>query len=209
MCSQLATEIHGDIQTAKIAAESAIKSVQVGNHGKAESALKGQLAFLGKTEEKAGEMINESKKMMNEAGKIWAEINKMKNEITDLNGKVDDLMVTKRNMETWNSASDFEYDLAKYIYPQGVPVTFGSIFANVMLWLDQKKNTPEGQEASNKWGALTEMFGWDDKHENVLYKMLKCKMVFRHQKIDFEANLSDEDKECREKILQMHSFIKS
>ena len=209
MCSPLAGEIHRDIQIAKIAAESAIQSIQVGNHGQAESALKGQLAFLGTTEQKAGEMINESKKVMNEAGEIWVEIKKMKNEIKDLNCQVHDLMVTKRNMETWNSASDFEYDVARYIYPQDTPVTFGPIFASLMLWLDKKKNTPEGQEASNKWKALTEMFGWKDKHENVLYKMLKCKMVLKHQKIDFEANLSDEDKECQEKILQMHSFIKS
>jgi hypothetical protein len=123
--------------------------------------------------------------------------------------QLNDLMTKDRNVEISASARDFEDDIATYIYPRNTPIVHGPKFANLMLWLDTNVNKPEGKEPNKKWNALKHSFGWNDKHKMVLHKMLDCRMKFKQEKIDFEATFNNEERECRDNILRMHSYIKS
>ncbi|CAB3981170.1 Hypothetical predicted protein [Paramuricea clavata] len=216
MFEQRARIVHEGIALAEYTGGNAKKEIQQTNYGKAKSTLDSQLAGLGETKKKAGEMIDGARKFeetVNENRKSIAALEDAVKIMTDQKNddrrKMDELETKYRNMETSQSARDFEEDLATYIYPRDTPVIHGPTFANLMLWLNTNMNTPEGEEANKKWKALKDRFGWTDRHENVLYKMLKCKMIFKQQKIDFDATFSNEEKECRDKILQIHIYIKS
>ena len=150
-----------------------------------------QLSGVEKTEENADIMVQAARNSV-----------EMVDLIQGLEKRIDNL---ERSWTTWQSASDFVNDLATYIYPPDTKVTFGPMFTNLMLWLQQYQNTPEGEVANRKWNALQRKanFEWTDDHKNVLEKMLTCK------RIDFDVSFSNEDIRRRGEILMIHEFIKS
>jgi hypothetical protein len=216
MLEQRSMTVHEEIILAKSTGEKAKEEMQETNYGKAKSTLDSQLAGLGETKKKAAEMIVEARKFeetSSENRKSIAALEKAVTRIDDLNKelrkenhehkrKIDGLMISQ-------SARDFEDDLATFIYPRGTQVIQGPKFDNLMLWLGKNMTTHRGEVANSKWNALKSRFGWNDKHKVVLHKMLDCRMKFEQEKIDFEATFNNEERECRDNILRMHSYIKS
>ena len=206
MLTQQTASVREGITLAKQTGEEAIKSMYRKNYKGALSTTEAQQSGLKKTEEKAYNMVETAKKYDNTLSehkrkfdRLEPVVNKMVDQIDRLEKRNDNL---ERSWTTWQSASDFVNDLATYIYPPGTKVTFGPIFTNLMLWL---QNTSEGEEANGKWKALQRKanFQWTDDHTNLLDKMLRCK------KIDFDASFSHEDIKRRGEILMMNQFIKS
>ena len=68
-------------------------------------------------------------------------------------------------------ANEFEYLLAKEIYPTGTEFGRNEIFRNLKQWLDVNRKVPN-HEGNEKWKAWTEENAWRDEHENVLCRML-------------------------------------
>ena len=208
-----AVAIRDDIILGRKTGENACKLIQGGNHGKGLDLLEQQLKKLGQTETKADKMIKAAKEFeerMSSLNDLCKRMDKLEIKNIELENKVEALTSWKSHMEISQIASDFENDLAIYIYPPHTTVTVGPIFHNLILWLDQNKNTPEGQEANNKWEEVQvkTQIAWTDEHEMVLFKMLKCKMVIAAQENDYEVRFSDEEIGLRAEILKMHEFIK-
>ncbi len=214
---QIAREVHAGVASGMNTGENVRKTMQRKNFRGAEESLQGHLRDLGETEKKAEKMKDEAKKCENimydnqkRIDRLEAAIYKMQERMDRLEKKNDylehNMEKMKSNLETWQTAHDFENLLATHIYPRGSPVTFGPIFANLMIWLDENKNTPEGQEASTKWNQFK--VNWSDKHEKVLYKMLKCRMVIEHSEVDFKSNFSDEDNRYLDEIREMSELLK-
>ena len=221
----LAKVINDNIQLALEKGDDARKTIQRENYDDGIAKLEYQLSRLGETKEKAKGMIAEAKKWEKTVTENQKAIERLHSQVYDMNNKIEELkkdndylkcevnelMTMKSNLETWQSASDFEYDLATHIYPPGTKVTFGPIFPNLMLWLFENQNTPEGEKATKRWNELQKKakVQWTDKHENVLYNMLKGKMAITHQKVDFDANWRNDYIKYRGEILQIKKFINS
>ena len=210
MVSTQAIDIRNGIKLGIETGEKAYKSIQGGKHGEGINWLDRQLDNLGQTETKANVMIDEAKEFeqrMSSLNELCIRMDNLEVNNIHLKNEVEELVYWKRHVETSQTAIDFENDLAAYIYPPSTSITFGPIFHNLMLWLDQNQNTPEGQEANNKWIALQVETGiqWTDAHEMVLFKMYKCKMAITHQEI---VTFSNDDETRRKEILVMNEFIK-
>ena len=121
----------------------------------------------------------------------------------NLQPKVDELMKKNGNLEIARITNNFGYGLAGHIYPPRTKVMFGPIFANLMLWLDESKDTPEGREGNRKWRELKTEFIWLDEHEKVFYKMFTFSKTVDHQKVDFQSTLTDREKRCVDVIRRM------
>ncbi len=207
---QLSTDVHAGIVRGINTGENVERTMQRRDFEEAAEALRRLLMGLRETEMKAEKMKDAAAnldRLINEIlesnSELKKDAKKLEKRVEGLECKVDKLMIMKSNLETWHTACDFENLLAKHIYPQDAPVTFGPIFANLMLWLHENKNTSEGQEASKKWDEFKRQVSWSDEHEKVFYEMLKCKMAIRYQGVDFRANFSDADMQYLEEIRQM------
>ena len=211
MVSTRAIEILDGIQLGREVGKNVQKSIQEGKHDEGLSLLACQLAGLDQTKKKADKMVDEAKKF--EDKNCLPEI---LSRLDYLEEKVEELISWKRHAQISETVSDFENNLAAYIYPPHTSITFGPIYPNLMLWLDQNKKKPKGEEANNKWIELQVETGiqWTEAHETVLFKMHKCKMVITHQETDasfnnYEFSFSDDDMRLRDEILLMNEFIKS
>ncbi len=211
---QLSTEVHAGIVRGINTGENVEKTMQRRDFEEAAEALRRLLMGLRETEEKAERMKGDSgnvdrriNEILENNSELKKDAKKLEKRVEDLECNVGKLMIMKSNLETWHTACDFENLLAKHIYPKDASVTFGPIFANLMLWLDKNKKTSEGQEASKKWDEFKKQVSWSDENEKVFYKMLKCKMAIRHQGVDFQANFSDADMQYLEEIREMCKLL--
>ena len=71
-------------------------------------------------------------------------------------------------------ANDFEYLLAKYMYPRGTKFGRNEVFQNLKQWLDVNKKIPN-HEGNEKWKAWAKKNAWTDEHDDVLCRMLNLK----------------------------------
>ena len=144
-----------------------------------------------------------------------------RNELTDTQNQLtrtqNDHKITKNKLKeiegalkTGQIAFNFEKDLATYIYPHGKRIGSRKIFTNMKKWLEEKKNTPQGQEANVKWNALKREFSWTSEHERVFFKLLESRIEFAHPSRDRVAAYSqipdcytDEEKKCINDIVNM------
>ena len=51
-------------------------------------------------------------------------------------------------------------------------------------WLEDKKNTPQGQLANDRWNALQKEFSWSSEHEQVFFKLQACRSLTAHPQVD-------------------------
>ena len=144
-----------------------------------------------------------------------------RNELTDtlneLTRTQNDHEITKNKLKeiedalkTGQIAFNFEKDLATYIYPHDKKFGSTKIFTNMKRWLEEKKNTPQGQEANGKWNALKKEFSWTSEHERVFFKLLESRKEFAHPSLDRDVAHSqipdcytDEEKKCIKDIVNM------
>ena len=209
MCTKIAVSVREGITFAKKTGEKATKSMHRKNYEGALSAMEAQQSGLKKTEEKAYSMVEIATECENNLAENRKKLNRLEPVVYKMVDEIETLKKRNNNLErnwiTWQSASDFVTVLVTYIYPPDTKVTFGPMFTNLMLWLRQNHNTPEGEVANEKWKALQRKaeFQWTDDHTNLLDRMLRCK------KIDFDASFSEEDVKRRGEILMMNQFIKS
>ena len=96
-----------------------------------------------------------------------------------------ELWQMKEALHTGQTAYNFEKDLATYIYPPGTSITHGRIFSTLMDWLRENRETPQGRESNGKWEEFKNQFRWSRTHENVFFKMLRCRQTFAHPEVDF------------------------
>ena len=113
-------------------------------------------------------------------------------------------------LKTGQIAFNFEEDLATYIYPHDKKFGSRKIFTNMKRWLEEKKNTPQGQEANEKWNALKREFSWTSEHERVFFKLLDFRKVYAHPTRDRDIaqsqipdDFTDEEKNCIKVIINM------
>ena len=143
-------------------------------------------------------MAKEMEDELDKSEKIWDEnlkrLDRLEKIVWNLQPKVDELMKKNGNLEIARITNNFGYGLAAHIYPPRTKVMFGPIFANLMLWLDESKDTPEGREGNRKWRELKTEFIWLDEHEKVFYKMFTFSKTVDHQKVDFQSTLTDREK---------------
>ena len=131
----------------------------------------------------------------NELTGIQNDLQITRNELTDIQNELtrfqNDHKITKNKLKeiegalkTGQIVFNFEKDLATYIYPHGKRIGSRKIFTNMKKWLEEKKNTPQGQEANVKWNALKREFSWTSEHERVFFKLLECRIEFAHPSRD-------------------------
>ena len=206
----LSTQVHAGIVSNIDTGKNVEKTMQRRNFPGAEELLQGHLVGLGETEKKAEELVDKAKEFekivydnqknierMQDAMTKMQEKSEKKNEY--LENKIEELITVNRNSEMRQTACNFESLLATHIYPRALctPVTFRPIFANLMLWFDENKNAPEGQEANRVWAEFKDQVRWSDEHEKVLHKMLNS-----------ESTFSDDDKRYLEEIRKMIELLK-
>jgi hypothetical protein len=152
-------------------------------------------------------MAKEMENEVNKSEKIWDEYRKrtdrLEKIVEKLQPQVDELMKKNGNLEIARITNNFGYGLAAHIYPPHTKVMFDPIFANLMLWLDESKDTPEGREGNRKWRELKKEFIWSDEHEKVFYKMLTFSKTVDHQKVDFQSTFTDREKRYVDVIRRM------
>lgn len=81
----------------------------------------------------------------------------------------------------------------------------------MIKWLENKKHTPQGIEAYNKWDALVREFSWSRGHENVFQKLLESRREFSHPTVNLDVveskiptdNFTDQEKKCIEDIISI------
>ena len=108
-------------------------------------------------------------------------------------------------LKTGQIAFDFEKDLATYIYPPDKKIGSRRIFTNMKKWLEEKKDTTQGQEANEKWNALKKEFLWTSEHERVFFKLLESRIVHAHPTHESQMPdcYTDEEKKCINVIINM------
>ena len=122
----------------------------------------------------------------------------------------DELKKLKNHLHTGQIAYEFEKDLATYIYPDGKKFGSRRIFTNMKSWLENKRHTPLGIEANNKWDALVEEFSWSRGHEDVFRKLLKSRREFAHPTVNLDVaesrvpdSFTDQEKEFIQDIISI------
>ncbi|CAB4024975.1 Hypothetical predicted protein [Paramuricea clavata] len=211
-----ATEIRNGIQT-HIKKTENIEKIIERKHGRTEmqeTSIPSLKYDLRRSKRKADEMITEVKRMKTEETDritrleqhveqtkegFKTEMAVMRNQLTDTQNE---LMEMKTALHTGQTAYNFEKDLATYIYPPGTSITFGRIFSTMMKWLQDNKDTPEGREGNKKWNALKRKFKWSNKHEQVFFKMLKCRRKPAHPKVDYKLPIPDNFSKDEERYVE-------
>ena len=113
-------------------------------------------------------------------------------------------------LHTGQIAFDFEKDLATYIYPHDKKFGSRKVFTNMKKWLEDKKDTVQGCEASEKWDSLKDEFSWSIEHERIFFKLLEFRKKGAHPEVDRNAiqsqvpeDFNDKEKKCIKDIINI------
>ena len=143
--------------------------------------------------------------------------NELVDTINELTRTQNDHEITKKKLKeiedalkTGQIAFNFEKDLATYIYPHDKRIGSNKIFTNMKRWLEEKKDTPQGEEANQKWQALKTEFSWTSEHERVFFKLLESRKEVAHPSFDGDVaqsqipdDFTDEEKKCVQDLVKM------
>ncbi len=163
-----------------------------------------------KLEEKIRALEEKISKLEQKIASIEKEKKILQEENKNLRDKVAEHDIRFAGLQTGQVAFDFEKDVATYIYPNDKRFGSRQIFTNMKKWLENKKGTPEGNEANKKWNDLQREFSWSVEHEGVFFKLLKYRREFAHPVVDPGAvrsqipdDSTDQEKKCIKDILAM------
>ena len=207
-----ATEMHERINSHAESLDGIIHSHRAFPEGAQVKDLKDELEI---TQLKSGEMITAVQEREDNISDRFTRLeNRMEEMRTRLNdtqfqlalteSRQTELLEMKSDLHTGQTAYNFEYDLACYIYPPGMFSTYDRrIFSNLMKWLRENQDTPEGKEPNKRWNGLVKQFGWTDDHEPIFLKMVKCRKYAAHPPlIDLGLPISDKFNDDEKKMVE-------
>ena len=177
-----ATEMHERIKSHAESLDGIIHNHRAFPEEKAQvEDLKGELKI---TQKKAHKMITVVQErdadITHRFTRLESCMGEMQNKLDLTQSQLTELMKMKSDLHTGQTAYSFEYDLAYYIYPPGKFSTYDRrIFSNLMKWLRENGDTPEGEEANKRWNDLVDEFGWTNKHEPVFLKCWNIEKMLR------------------------------
>lgn len=163
----LSKEIHKDMGNAVQKSIQVNKTLQRGNKENALNETKCLNENLKATHEKTGRMVTEADKCNAQIDEHGKRIERLEDFVKKYQPKLDKLNEVE-------IANDFEYQLAKYIYPRGTEIGSNEIFQNLKQWLDVNRKIPN-HDGNKKWNTLPEKIRWTEEHGNVLRRMLNFK----------------------------------
>lgn len=200
---QFITQMHESMVTGHEIAEEVIKKHKRKNYEAVEVDL--QIIKNGFTKHKklAEEMKSEVVQFENEVNEDRNRITRLEAWLINLQREVDSLKTKNKNLNIAQITNNFEFDLAAHIYPPDTKVTFSPIFPNLLLWLEENKEKPEGVEGNRKWHAFVKRFNWSEEHEKVFYKMIKFTKEINHENVDFHTRFTNKEKLYVDDICEM------
>ena len=147
-------------------------------------------------------------------GNLEAVLFRVDDELTKLKSDHEEtkrrLARTENHLHTGQIAYEFEKDLVTYIYPDGKKFGSRRIFTNMKEWLENKKHTPQGSRANEKWHAVMREFSWSHGHEVVFRKLLESRIKFAHPTVNLDVaesripdSFTDQEKKCIEDIISI------
>ena len=160
----LSKEVHEDVGNAVKRSIEVGKTIERGNKEDALQETEYLTTKLKTTHKKTGQVVAE----VLDRKKIYDENQKR------IEWMYETVKQWQPKIEKFNEADmakEFEYLLAKEIYPTGTEFGRNEIFRNLKQWLDVNRKVPN-HEGNKKWKAWTEENAWTDEHENVLCRML-------------------------------------
>ena len=163
----LTKEVHTDVGNAVKKSTGVEKILQRGNKENALSETEYLTENLKATHQKTGQMVTEAEKCKGTIDEHEKRIERLEDFVMKYQPQLDKL----KEVEI---ANDFEYHLAKYIYPRGTEIGSNEIFRNLIQWLDVNQNIPN-HDGNRKWNTLPEIIGWTEEHGNVLRRMLNLR----------------------------------
>ena len=136
--------------------------------------------------------------------------NRLREALNDHEQTKTKLKEIESTLHTGQIAFDFEKDLATYIYPHDKKFGSRKVFTNMKKWLEDKKDTVQGREASEKWDSLKDEFSWSIEHERVFFKLLEFRKKGAHPEVDRDAiqsqipeDFNDKEKKCIKDIINI------
>ena len=163
----LANEVRTDVGNAVKKSTGVERILQRGNKENALGETEYLTKKLGAIHEKTGQMVTEAEKCQGTIDDHGKRIERLEAFVRKYQPQVEKLNEVE-------IANDFEYQLAKYIYPRGTKIGSNEIFQNMKQWLDVNKKIPN-HDGNRKWNTLPEKIGWTEEHGNVLRRMLNFK----------------------------------
>ena len=157
-------EIYTDIGNAVQKSIGVEKTLQRGNRENALMETEYLTKNLKATHEKTGQMVTEAEQRRGTIDEHEKRIEHLEDFVKKYQPQLD----KQNEMEI---ARNFEYQLAKYIYPEGTEIGSNEIFQDMKQWLDVNKKIPN-HDGNRKWNRLPEIIGWTEEHGNVLRRML-------------------------------------
>ena len=221
-----ATEIHGRITSHVLCAESLDGIIHSHRAFQEKAQVKDLKDKLKITQKKSGEMITAVQEreanISDQFTRLESYMEEMRIQLNHMQNKLEltqsqqstELMKMKSDLHTGQTAYNFEYDLACYIYPPGKFSTYDRrIFSNLMKWLRENRDTHEGEEANKRWNDLVDEFGWTDQHKPVFFKMLEYRKDAAHPPLinlglPISDRFNDHEKKMVEDIRQMAVELK-
>ena len=165
--SNLSKEVHEGVGYAVDRSKEVGKNLKRGNKENALQETEYLTTNLETTHERTGQMVDVVEEFKKSNQENQRRIDRLDETVKQWQPKID-------KFNEADMANEFEYLLAKEIYPTGTEFGRNEIFRNLKQWLDVNRKIPN-HEGNEKWKAWAEKNAWTDEHDDVLCRMLNLK----------------------------------